>query len=246
LERVGRNLSEVTGEAQQAESYIEEQLESSRVEHAEHRLQSLYRQHSYNLEALRKNEESVTNLKQQKYHQRLKQLEEITARIETVQRETINAEQKHIQQEEQLAQFEERLGEAIQNAPTPSPNFTCEEKENEKSPSQEKERLKQTVRVSRSTKLKEEGKPQVHSQYGRMSYEQEPTKTRLLNLRIDKSAARKAESKANHTIDAILPENPRIIKKKSKVEPKAERPHTITHTNTKTAVKVNSVDFSEK
>jgi hypothetical protein len=51
------------------------------VDKAERKLESLYRQHNYNLEALKKNEESVSGLKQQKYHQRLKQLEEITTKI---------------------------------------------------------------------------------------------------------------------------------------------------------------------
>lgn len=69
---------------------------------------------------MKKNEESVASLKQQKYHQRLKQLEEIAARVETVEKDTVNAEQKHIQQKEQLVILEERLKEAIQNAPTPS------------------------------------------------------------------------------------------------------------------------------
>lgn len=101
--------------------------------------------------------------------------------------------------------------------------------------------------MSRSTKLKEEVKQQAQSQYGRMSYEQEPTKTRLLNLRINKSVNRKVENKlVNNTIDIFPAENTRVVKKKSTAEPKQERTHTITNPSTNPAVKVNWLNFPEK
>lgn len=48
-----------------------------------------------------------------------------------MEKEIVNAEQKHIDKNEQLTFLEKKLKEAIQNAPTPSLFITKEEKENE-------------------------------------------------------------------------------------------------------------------
>jgi hypothetical protein len=92
---------------------------------------------------------------------------------------------------------------------------------------------------------KDESKVQSQSQYGRISYDQQPNKTRLLNLRINKSVSKKAD-KANTTLDA-LPLQPPAIRKKANLDLKPERVSSSQHPSTSKTpgLRMNTVDLRE-